>query len=365
MCYVAGRSGGHIVPLITLAYQSRYTHDALFVVTHAALDQQIMRDHSFVKNIATLPLTPVPYRKPWLMPWCMINFIRSCICAFILLRTHKPERVITTGGYSAVPICIAALLMHIPYDLYELNVEPGRTIKLLAPGADKVYVIHAQTQNLLRHSTVTPYPLRYTQEDKNYNVAQVRTQLGLVPDRYTIFVIGGSQGSLFLNTIIKQFCEEISSQAHPTTQGPQADPTHRADQLQIIHQTGPAYIQGWQQFYEQRGIPAVVIGFTANLLPPYQAADLVITRAGAGTLAELAFLEKRSIIIPLETNVTRHQWHNAQAASQQYPHLFTVLRQKDIEQDHQVLFTLLAHSLKLPRAQDWSDHRPDIRNVNQ
>lgn len=117
--------------------------------------------------------------------------------------------------------------------------------------------------------------------------------------------------------------------------------------FQIIHQTGPDNAD-IKNFYSNNNIPSHVFSFIPDLSSMYSAADLIISRAGAGTLFETQFFNKPCIVIPLMTNTTTHQVDNAHAIMTQYPEFFHVIAQSDIENNYSVFFEKidqLLHSL--------------------
>ena len=144
------------------------------------------------------------------------------------------------------------------------------------------------------------------------------------------FVLGGSQGSRALNSLITKWLEQ-----HPALHY----------RVQIIHQVGDSNAVGLQkEWYLERTIPSFVFAYSNHVAPLYQV-DLVLTRAGAGTLAELQFFKKKAIIVPLETSVTNHQLHNANAVAQLHPELFTVIRQQEIDKNFDLLSQLLTATI--------------------
>ena len=115
--------------------------------------------------------------------------------------------------------------------------------------------------------------------------------------------------------------------------------------IQIIHQAGNNEIKQLQLFYKQMHIPAQVFAYEQDLVPYYQAADIIICRSGAGTLFETAFFKKSCITIPLEIPGNSHQIDNAYAIQAMHPDFFTVLEQKEITKNPQALATQLLHHL--------------------
>jgi UDP-N-acetylglucosamine--N-acetylmuramyl-(pentapeptide) pyrophosphoryl-undecaprenol N-acetylglucosamine transferase len=111
--------------------------------------------------------------------------------------------------------------------------------------------------------------------------------------------------------------------------------------MQFIHQTGSTDETDWKQLYTSKNITAHVFSYNPELALLYTAADIIICRAGAGTLFEINFFNKKCIIIPLKTATTDHQVHNAIAMSADYPDLFEYILQDDIEKNPTLLFSRL------------------------
>jgi len=155
--------------------------------------------------------------------------------------------------------------------------------------------------------------------------------LGLDPHKKTILILGGSQGSIFLNNYIKQLIIK-----HPLV----------SSTINVIHQTGSLDSTNWSYFYKKNNITATVFSYNPNLASVYCAADVIICRAGAGTLFEIEFFKKKCIIIPLKTNTTDHQIDNARAMSTEHPDLFVWLDQQDIEKKPEIFFSLLKKTLE-------------------
>lgn len=343
ICFVAGTSGGHIIPCLTLARQALkaeppFALKILFFASGSALDKYIINNPVVNQNVI-LPLIKFPYKKIYLYPVFGAQLVWTLIKSFYWLAKTKPERVVTTGGYIAIPVVWAARLLRIPVTLWELNVIPGKTIKFLAPLATQINICFVQTaKNLPKYTcTLKPYPVRFSEQDKIFQQkALEKLELTSDKNRKTIFILGGSQGSQELNLLIKKCVEQTPE---------------LANRIQVIHQTGanprssraPATggcIEGWQDWYRKHNIPALVFAYRDDIATLMCAADLVISRAGAGALAEIIFFEKPAIIIPLRMAGDNHQVHNAQAAAQQY----NFLRVSTLEQAQ----TLVTEHLSQP-----------------
>lgn len=302
ICFVAGKSGGHLLPCLTQAQHYAKADPStkiVFFTTSAALDKKIMQDYPFIHAVHYLEPLNVPYRKPWRFPYFIVQCARALQSAFTHLRRYKPTTLITTGGFISVPVCIAAKLCNVPIELYELNVLPGKASKLIAKLATHIGVCFAQTQRYFpAHKTaLANYPLRFSSTDK-YAKEDACAQLQLDPARSIILILGGSQGSLFINRTIMQWLE-LQPELH--------------SQITIIHQIGSFDTTNWPEYYAARAIPAIVFEYNANMAPFYNAADVIICRSGAGTLFEVQFFGKECITIPLITKTTDHQMDNARA----------------------------------------------------
>ncbi len=327
ICCVAGKSGGHIIPCLQFAvsqYLSKSSVPLLFISTSSALDQKIKTQFPLINNHLALDLENVPYQKWWRLPLFGFSFIKAFWTSFWYLKKHKPSRIISTGGFITLPVCFAAKLLRIPIDLFELNVIPGKATALVSKFATNLFVCFKEAKNYFpRPSTFTEYPLRFTKADKKFSREKVLHFLGFIPTKKVLLILGGSQGSQFLNRII------------------QKAPIALLNQYQIIHQTGTAEVEQCTEFYQAHNITAQVFAYQSNLVPYYQIADHVICRAGAGTLFELLFFEKQCTVIPLETFSTDHQVDNAYAMHKAHPNLFRVLRQKDLLPNTDRLFTAI------------------------
>ncbi len=335
ICGVAARSGGHIIPCLTKLEQEKSdTTEIFFFTSHKELDNNISEKFPWISQQVTLTLGNVPYRKPWFFPLFIWQFTRSFFTSFVIFIKKRPKKIISTGGYLSLPVCLAARCAFVPIELFELNVKPGRASRVLAPFAKKLSICFKETQKYLGSSCILePYPLRFSPNQSNAsNKAEAIKKLGYDENKKTILILGGSQGSVFLNTLL---CTTMQ----------QVDRT----QIQIIHQAGNNEIEQLKLFYAQMHIPAYVFEYEQDLVSYYQATDIVICRSGAGTLFETAFFKKPCITIPLEISGNSHQLDNAYAMQSMYPDSFTVLEQKQLTHNTQALATKVQHYLQLPK----------------
>lgn len=332
ICCVAGKSGGHIIPCLTIARNNTHNTPAniLFFSANTTLDKTILSKDPMVTWHVMLPLSTRAGSYIKLVWHACISFIMS----FFYLYKHRPEKIITTGGIVAIPTCVAGFILRIPIILYSLDAVPGKAIQFLTPLATSIITPFATSMHYFpaQKCSVEPYPIKYQNTDNIMDQHDAQKKLGLSVSKKTLLILGGSQGSLFLNNFIKQWIQE---------------PSFKTDAIQIIHQTGSLDDTDWPALYASKNITAHAFRYYPDLALMYAAADVIICRAGAGTLFEVKFFNKQCIIIPLTTNTTTHQVDNANAMAQEYPELFYTVAQNDIEKKPQLLYNLIINKMFL------------------
>ena len=222
---------------------------------------------------------------------------RSILAAARRIREFRPDLVAGVGGYGTVPPVLAAKALGIPYVLLEQNARPGRANRLLAAGAERIYVQWAEARPHFPGSgakvVVTGSPLRA--QMKRVPRAEALRRFGLEEGLPTLAVVGGSQGAEALN------------------RGVPASLDGTASKLQVIHVTGAGKAEAVRADYESKGAKAAVVEFVSDMDALYSAADLLISRAGAMAIAEIAALEVPSVLVPIARSSGDHQRENARA----------------------------------------------------
>ena len=324
-CYVAGKSGGHIIPALTKAREflkQDSEHKVIFIATNNALDKKLLRNVESTINVHYFPIKQLPGKKFWLYPLFIYSFVVSFFKSLYLLYTTKPDMIVSMGGLISIPVCWAGLASRIPYQLYELNVIPGKANKLLSRCASTIFICFKQTQNYIKKKcTVVPYPL------VKYPIGTINKKIS---DKQTILIIGGSQGSTFLNTLMHHW---VSQQKNTKN-------------IVLMHQTGTKEVQKYKDFYQSLSIDADVFAFESNLGQRYAQADLIICRSGAGTLFEIASMKKQCITIPLPQSITNHQLYNAQAMQEMYSFIHA-LSQEEITSNQGAFYKFLESMLRM------------------
>lgn len=303
-----GGTGGHLFPGIAVADEvlERYPgSEVLFIGTGREIDRR--------------SLAAKPYRQATLtgsglkgVSWAgrLVSLARipvGCWQAWRLLRSFKPDLVLGVGGYVTGPVLLAARLLGIPTGIHEQNSVPGLTNRLLGRVVDQVflslpdrggYFPPAKTSlvgNPLRRELLTAAaPAATAKSGGKEEEGQDDEAGGRLP---RLLVLGGSQGAHRINRLMVEAARWLAA---------------RGDAPAICHQTGRQDRQMVAEQYRQAGIEARVEAFVDDMAAAYLAADLVVSRAGATTLAELALFAKPALLIPYPYAADDHQRRNAE-----------------------------------------------------
>ena len=293
---MAGGTGGHIFPGLAVADElAAKGWQILWLGTadrmEADLVPQAGYDIEFIKikgvrgkGFITKLLTP-------------FKLLAAVVAARKVIKTFKPNVIAGFGGYVALPGGIAAKLTGTPLVIHEQNAVAGMTNKILANWANKVFCAFEQVAGLSNYAVVGN-PIRadiLAKRQQNQDVA-VDEQTAI-----KILVVGGSLGAQALNTYVPQAIAQLDAKV----------------QINIVHQCGKGNLQGTEQAYQQladnKQISAQVVEFIGDMASAYAEADLVICRAGALTVSEIAAIGVASIFVPLPHAVDDHQTKNAHA----------------------------------------------------
>jgi UDP-N-acetylglucosamine--N-acetylmuramyl-(pentapeptide) pyrophosphoryl-undecaprenol N-acetylglucosamine transferase len=227
-----------------------------------------------------------------MLPWGLLQ-------SWSLLRGVGPDVVIGVGGYSSGPIGMAAYGLHIPLIVVEPNSYAGlanRKLGKLARGVVLCFPGTAARSFFPPGKTTMLGPLVRKGIDQGDRGAAL-ANFGLEPGRFTVFVMGGSGGAHAINTAMMQAASYLKD----------------AENIQVLHQTGEKDFAEVSARYRASGIRAVALPFIHDMAGAYAAADLVISRSGATTVAELAVCGKRSVLVPFPFAADNHQEYNARA----------------------------------------------------
>ena len=296
-----GGTGGHLYPGIAVARELQRMANATvtFAGTAAGIEARVVPHEGF-------PLDVI--RSAGLKGKSIAKLMRGAALvpagfadAWRLISRRRPDVVIGVGGYSSGPVVMTAALRGIPTLVMEQNAVPGFTNRTLARVVRAAAVTWPETVGHFGGKAfVSGNPVRaeFLQQVEGPHAAAERDERGTTPARVLIF--GGSQGAHAINVAMVEAAPELVRR-HPG--------------LQIVHQTGTADLERTGDGYKRAGIEARVEPFLYAMDREMNAADLVICRAGATTLAELAAAGKPAVLVPLPTAADDHQRRNAEATA--------------------------------------------------
>ena len=298
--FIGGLSGGHLYPLFSIAKQGHLSNtnnqEYHFYIPQNELIEKILRSQN---NITFLTYI-LKYPKPEKSLKIIIFFFYSILIFFNIFYKcifQKPIKIYSTGGYFSIPFALCSWIFSIPFDIYHLDVAPGLAGRLIGVCSNvKQCIVYEQAKKYLykkNNIIVVNYPIRYTIDDKK-DLVSSKFFLGK-SEYYVIFILGGSQGSQQINNYIVSVIDIIKKK-----------------KIYIIHQTGKQQKDIMNDLYKKNNIDAFVFDYSDNLLDFYNASDLIISRAGAGTLSEIHFFNKQALIIPLQGVALDHQVKNTQ-----------------------------------------------------
>ena len=292
-----GGTGGHVFPGIAVAEElkgSRPGVEIVFVGGRRGLEALAVPEAGF--RIRFIWARGFPRRAWWRWPAAVIANGVGLLQAVAAVASERPDVVLGTGGYVSAPVAIAAWLLRRPLLIQEQNSIPGLANRWLARIADEVHLSFVEARSHFSrkdHLKVTGNPVRA------YILSGDRTlafaEFGLAPGKPTVFVFGGSRGAHRINQAALDAMRRLKGRV----------------EVQWILQTGREDYEWAKGEVEKDGLPAKVLAFLRRIHMAYAAADLVVCRSGAMTLAEIASCGTPALLIPYPHAAHNHQAVNA------------------------------------------------------
>ncbi|MBR6539087.1 MAG: undecaprenyldiphospho-muramoylpentapeptide beta-N-acetylglucosaminyltransferase [Bacteroides sp.] len=327
-----GGTGGHIFPAISIANairQLRPEAKILFVGAEGRMEMQRVPDAGY--EIVGLPVAGFDRKRLWRNIGVLIKLVRSQWKARKVIKQFKPQVAVGVGGYASGPTLKMAAMMGIPTLIQEQNSYAGVTNKLLAKQAKKICVAYEGMERFFPQEKIilTGNPVRQTLVTEQISREDAAKHFGLNPNRKTVLIIGGSLGARTLNETMIANLNMI--QAHP--------------EVQFIWQVGKIYIDQVKEALRAYSGELVcnshistmpnlyVSDFIKHMECAYGIADLVVSRAGAGSISEFCLLGKPVILVPSPNVAEDHQTQNALALVRRDAALYV----KDVEAKEQLV----------------------------
>ena len=299
--FAGGGTGGHVYPALAIA-EALGPAETLFVGSRRGIEERIVRSAGMeYHGLEVEGFHRRPTLKNLLFP---LRTLGAFIASVRLVGAFRPQVVVGTGGFASGPPVLAAQLRGITTVLQEQNAHPGATTRLLARSATEIHVAFREAIEKLPETArqrvqISGNPVRGSLASGTRSTAEARAAFGgLDPDRPTLVVLGGSQGSRRLNRSVAALLTSSRDRAY-----------------QVLWSAGRAlYDEVRADLGENVDAPGVVVlPYVDDMAAAYGAADLVLCRAGAITCAELALVGRPALFVPLASAAGNHQHHNASA----------------------------------------------------
>ncbi|MGE5496661.1 MAG: undecaprenyldiphospho-muramoylpentapeptide beta-N-acetylglucosaminyltransferase [Syntrophothermus sp.] len=291
--FAGGGTGGHLFPAIAVAEkikQLKPESEILFIGTRAKIEAKVVPSLGFdFKTIWIKGFARKFNLQNILFP---VKVVVSMLQSLYINARFKPSVAIGSGGYVSGPAVWAASVMGARVILLEQNSYPGITTRMLEKKADEVHVSFQDTLKYLRDKNkamITGNPVRESLKIINRNAALAK--FGLDPDKKTLLILGGSLGAASLNRAVDENLDMLNKQ-----------------NIQVIWQTGKNYFETYKSRHNKL---TWVNPFIDDMAAAFSACDLLVSRAGATTIAEVTALGIPTVFVPSPNVAANHQYHNA------------------------------------------------------
>ncbi|GHT74631.1 UDP-N-acetylglucosamine--N-acetylmuramyl-(pentapeptide) pyrophosphoryl-undecaprenol N-acetylglucosamine transferase [Bacteroidia bacterium] len=296
-----GGTGGHIFPAISIAnaIKARYPEsEILFVGAEGRMEMERVPEAGY--RIIGLPVAGFDRKRLWKNIAVLWKLNKSLALARKIIKDFQPDIAIGVGGYASGPILKAAAKEGIPTLLQEQNSYAGVTNKLLAKTAAKICVSYDEMDKFFPKEKIvlTGNPIRELRIESGELRMKAYECFGLKPDKKTLLVVGGSLGARTINESVLAHLKEIEE-----------------SDVQLIWQTGKYYYNEIKETLNSQlsTLNSQLVEFISRMDYAYAVADLVISRAGAGSISEFCLLGKPVILVPSPNVAEDHQTKNAMA----------------------------------------------------
>jgi len=316
-----GGTGGHIFPAVSIANAIKELHpeaEILFVGAEGRMEMHRVPAAGY--PIKGLPVAGFDRKNLLKNIPVLIKLFKSQRLARKIVKEFRPHAAVGVGGYASGPTLKVAGSMGIPTLLQEQNSYAGVTNKLLAKQAKKICVAYEGMERFFDKKKIilTGNPVRQGLLNSTISREEAIASFGLDPNKRTVLILGGSLGARTINQCLMNQMDKV-----------------KASGVQFIWQTGKIYIEEARAAVAQAGkLPMLhVTDFISDMAKAYSAADLVISRAGAGSISEFCLLRKPVILVPSPNVAEDHQTKNALALVDKNAALYV----KDAEAQEQLL----------------------------
>lgn len=336
-----GGTGGHIFPAVSIAnaiIELRPDAKILFVGAEGRMEMQRVPDAGY--QIIGLPIAGFDRKHLWKNVSVLIKLARSQWKARSILKKFRPQVAVGVGGYASGPTLKTAGMMGISTLIQEQNSYAGVTNKLLAQKAKKICVAYDGMEKFFPADKIimTGNPVRQNLTKEMPTTDEALRSFHLQPGKKTILIVGGSLGARTINNTLMTGLDIIQKNS----------------EVQFIWQTGKYYHSEVMEAVRKAGeIPNLyVTDFIKDMAAAYAAADLVISRAGAGSISEFCLLYKAVILVPSPNVAEDHQTKNALALVDKQAAIYV----KDNEAEAKLMNVALKTVMDAPKLKELSEN---------
>lgn len=310
--FAGGGTGGHLFPALAVVEMLRERGmpvEVSFFCTQRPIDQDVLRK----VQIEARPLSVLPFpTRPWAWPRFLWHWRKSVSICRQVFQQRRPAVIVGAGGYASGPPVHVGLKLGIPTFLLNPDAVPGRAnrhlgkrpdlagvfaqwdvTKTFFPPTARIHVTGCPVRKAFRSVCESAAKLDTSQAVRDM-AGKLKRSFNLDPSRPMLLITGASQGARTINEAFIRLTDQIASAG-----------------WQVLHLTGQADYERIALAYRQSGLSAAVLPFTDRMADAMFASDLIVSRAGASTLAEILAAGKPSILLPYPFHRDRHQWHNA------------------------------------------------------
>ncbi len=284
-----GGTGGHLYPGIAVAEEfcrQEPDSEVLFVGTKRGIETKVLPREGYKLEI--IPAGGIVNKDMISKMVSGIKMIGGFIRSFSILKRFDPDVVIGVGGFASVPVLSASVILRLPTVILEQNLFPGLANRVLSHAVDCVVVAFEGSKTFFKREVkVFGNPVRQS-------IIGCKT---IPKDSFVVFVFGGSQGAHTINKAVVESLDYLKEEA---------------GRIIFIHQTGDRDCAWVKDSYEKTGIAAEVVPYIHNIAEVYNKADIVISRSGATTIAEITACGRPALLIPYPLATHDHQRINAE-----------------------------------------------------
>ncbi|MGL5683478.1 MAG: undecaprenyldiphospho-muramoylpentapeptide beta-N-acetylglucosaminyltransferase [Marinifilaceae bacterium] len=298
-----GGTGGHIFPALSIANALKKIDndiDILFVGAEGKMEMERIPANGY--KIIGLPVRGLVRGSIFKNFQVIANLMKSVKICSNIINDFKPDVIVGVGGYASGPIGIRGVMKKVPVVLQEQNSYAGMTNKLIGKYARRICVAYDNMDRFFPAEKIikTGNPVRANLLSDMINLEEAYSFYGLDSSKKTIVVTGGSLGARSINNAIVDMAERIA----------------KRDDIQLLWQCGKYYFDKLKDSFDGKYANIKLVPFLERMDYVYAISDIIIARAGASTISELAVLGKAAILVPSPNVAEDHQTHNAMALVQ-------------------------------------------------